>query len=281
MTTSRDILSLYFLALGTLIAVGCSEPAGGDGGANQQGADLLLGEEPDGGRTVLDVRYALLGEPEEHDHDNADEANDGGEPVEMHDHAHDHGIEGLEHKHEHPVADDNHEGANHDPEDEHDHGDRADASDDDAGDVDHNRDHDDGNDGDHEHAAPAAESIEVVMVGIVGGVANPYSQTRPDFPFVKGEAVVFLADPAFVAEQGTEHQHAPGEECAFCAAHAADAAEAVAMVRFVDESGRPIKTDARELLGVKPGQTVVVTGVAKVLPGEVLGVDARGLYVRE
>ncbi|MAT68387.1 MAG: hypothetical protein CMJ58_02580 [Planctomycetaceae bacterium] len=280
--TKRLSICSALLALAAL--AGCNQPAGDSEQTKQLRTSLMLAEEPDGGQTVLDVRYALLGEPAEHDHehdhaageadhDHAEDVGDDEEEVETHDHEHDHGIEALEHEHEHPVADDDHSG------DDHDHDAAA------ADDHDHEHDHGDDEGDDHDHgdeAAPAGGSLEVVMVGIVGAVTNPYSQTQPDFPFVKGQATVFLSDPGFVAEQNTDaHQHAPGEECAFCEAHAADAADAVALVRFVDDAGKPIKIDARDLLGLKPGQTLVVKGVAKAEAGDMLIVDATGAYIRE
>jgi hypothetical protein len=73
----------------------------------------------------------------------------------------------------------------------------------------------------HDHVFPT-EAKEVAMVGQVGGLANPWEETQPEFPFSTHYAVFFLADPQAVAEHAEEgHVHAPGEECAFCAAHAA------------------------------------------------------------
>ena len=264
---ARFALLALFPAL-ALVAGGCSKPAGLDSQAlADHKARLVLAEEPDGGQTVLDVRYALLGEPasEGHDHGYSEEVADDEEDAAADDLDHAHGDE-----------------ADHDHADEHDH-DHADHdhADHDHGDDDH-ADHDHADHAEHAHAAASDKTLQVTMVGLVGGVTNPYKQAQPDFPFVKGQSTIFLADPAFVAEQAAEgHQHAPGEECAFCEAHAADAADAVAMVRLVDKAGKPIPVDARDLIAVKPGQTVVVTGTAKVQAGGVLVVDATGLYVRE
>jgi hypothetical protein len=120
-----------------------------------------------------------------------------------------------------------------------------------------------------------------VMVGSVGGVPNPTDQSHPDFPFAKGKAVFFLADPEAVAEmEEHEHKHAPGEECAFCAAHAAESAHLIAVVQFADENGKPLNIDVRDLFDLKVKETVVVKGKAKVAPGGMLTVDATGLYVR-
>ena len=52
------------------------------------------------------------------------------------------------------------------------------------------------------------------------------------------------------------------------------------MVKFVDENGKSVETDARELLGVKELQTVVVTGKAQRDDAGNLTVLASGLFVR-
>jgi hypothetical protein len=123
--------------------------------------------------------------------------------------------------------------------------------------------------------------MDVVLVGVVGGVPNPFEQASPEFPFTKHQAMFFLADPEAVAElEEHGHQHAPGEECAFCLANAADASELIAAVQFVDERGKVLPIDARDLFDLKAKETVVVKGSAKVVPGGILTVNATGLYVR-
>jgi len=120
------------------------------------------------------------------------------------------------------------------------------------------------------------------MVGNVGGLANPWGEVQPDFPFAKSEAVLFLADPQGVVEnEAAGHAHAPGEECAFCAAHAADKADMLALVRLVDENGKVLPMDIRQLFDVKEKDMVVVCGKAHVTAGGILVVDAQGLYIRK
>ncbi len=137
----------------------------------------------------------------------------------------------------------------------------------------------------HEHAHEAVtkttEAIEVVLVGKIGGLANPWQETQPDFPFATNQAAFFLSDPQAVVEnEESGHSHAPGEECAFCEAHAADNSELLAMVRFVDEKGGVLRMDVRELFEVSANDTVVVRGSARVVAGGMMVVDATGLYVR-
>ena len=134
---------------------------------------------------------------------------------------------------------------------------------------------------DHEHVFPT-EAQEVAMVGQVGGLANPWEETQPEFPFSTHYAVFFLADPQAIAEHADAgHVHAPGEECAFCAAHAEENSELFAMVRLVDDGGKVIPIDVREMFDVKENDTVVIKGSAQIVEGGMLVVKASGVYVRK
>jgi hypothetical protein len=260
-----------FFALAWLALAGCGQPALDPAVVAEHRTKLTLAEEPDDAQTVLDVRNTMMGTTEEvHDHDHAD---------------HDHGDE--EHAdHDHGDVDAAKSDANGPDEkaakeDDHDH------AEDDHADHDHaDHDHDDG-DHDHAHAdhdhdkKPVIEEMDVVMVGTVGGVPNPSTQSHPEFPFAKRQAVFFLADPEAAAEyEEHAHQHAPGEECAFCSANAAEAGHMVAVVQFSNKDGKPLAADVRDLFDLKEKDTVVVKGKAKLAPGGMLTVDATGLYVR-
>ncbi len=243
---------LATLGLLMLVTAGCNQSLAID--AKTLAAHrtrLVLAEEPDGVQTVADVRLALLGESdanhEDHDHDHD------GDGIQDHEPA-DHDAADAHDDHEEDGEED-HEGHDHDAHahDEHDH---------------------------HAHAH-AAESLDVVMVGHIGGLANPWAEVQPEFPFAKTRAVFFLADPQAIVENAESgHSHAPGEECAFCAAHAEDHADMLAMVQFVDEKGNVLPMDVRTLFDVKENDTVVVSGKAHVTAGGILVVDAQGLYLR-
>lgn len=132
-----------------------------------------------------------------------------------------------------------------------------------------------------EDAEKRPKEIEVVVVGLVGGTPNPSEQSQPEFPFVKNRAMFFLADPEAVAEHDEHaHHHAPGEECAFCKAHADDMAHALAAIQFKDQSGKVPAVDVRQLFDLEEQDAVVVRGVARLAEGGSLVVDATGLYVR-
>jgi hypothetical protein len=134
---------------------------------------------------------------------------------------------------------------------------------------------------DHEHVFPT-EAKEVAMVGQIGGLANPWEETQPEFPFSTNFAVFFLADPQAVAENAEAgHVHAPGEECAFCAAHAEENSEQFAMIRLLDDNGKLIPIDVREMFDLTDNDTVVVKGFAQIVEGGMLVVKATGIYIRK
>ncbi len=294
---SRTVISATFVSFGLLlITVGCGDAPKMD--AEQVAAyrtKFTLADEPDGIQTVADVRLTLLGEsavPHDHDGDgkpdHSPEEHDALADADKDDaHHSDHDDSDGEHAH-HDEDGDRHgdevaghdDGDDHEGHDEHAHHDKDgdDHSDETAG-HDEDADHDHkGDEHGHEHAHQAHE---VVMLGNIGGLANPWAESHRDYPFKKTEAIFFLADPeAFIENEEAGHKHAPGEECAFCAAHAADKADLLAIVRFVDEKGEVLQTDARELFDVKEHDMVVVSGEARITDGGILVVDARGLYVR-
>ncbi|MCH7752111.1 MAG: hypothetical protein IH898_08155, partial [Planctomycetes bacterium] len=137
----------------------------------------------------------------------------------------------------------------------------------------------------HEHEEVAeiepTEPIDVLMVGTIGGLANPWEETQPDYPFTKNQASFFLADPGAIAElEASGHVHAPGEECAFCDAHAADGSALLAMVRFLDKNGQVLPIGVPQMFDVKERDTVVIQGTARIVAGGMMVVDATGIYVR-
>jgi hypothetical protein len=256
-----------------VVSVGCDMPDSAVSPAvvAEHRGRLTLAEEPDGVQTVLDVREALLGESVAahdehagHDHDeHADDEHAG------HDHDEHADEEHAGHDHD-EHADDEHAGHDHD---EH-------ADDEHAG-----HDHEDSHEHAHQHEevveVEQAGPIDVLMVGTIGGLANPWEETQPNFPFAKNQASFFLADPGAVAElEASGHVHAPGEECAFCAAHAADGSSMLAMVQFADENGDILPIGIPQMFDVKEQDTVVIQGKARIVAGGMMIVDATGIYVR-
>lgn len=111
---------------------------------------------------------------------------------------------------------------------------------------------------------------DVVLVGRIGGSVNPW---------IEGRAAFSIVDQSLKACSDI-----PGDECKIpwdycCETHKLPAS--TAFVKFVDDEGRPLKADARELLSLKELQTVVVRGKAKRDEAGNLTVLANGLFVRE
>ncbi|MEQ8210009.1 MAG: hypothetical protein RH917_09275 [Lacipirellulaceae bacterium] len=235
-------LTAVFTTASFFLMAGCTEPAGmSTADLKKYRTSFTLSEDPEGAMSVLDVREALTGEPLEEDH------NHDAEEAEHDEEGHDH--EDADHDHE-----------------EHDH-------------ADHDRH---GHDG-HDHHAHAVEGgKEIVLVGSVGGLANPWKETEPAFPFSKEHAVLYVVDSAELQEyEAHEHNHAPGEECAFCAAHAGDQSKLMARVEFKGKDGKLLTVPTQKLFELKEKETVVVKGTARIAPGGTLVVEADGLYVRK
>jgi hypothetical protein len=243
-----------FLLLATCVAfVGCGKTSADPVLVAKHKEKFALAEEPEAVQTVFEVREVLLGHTEEdHDHE-AEEHSHEGETAEEH----------AAHSHEGETAEE-HAAHDHEGETAEEHAAHA-----------HDHEHD------HEHVFPTEEK-EVAMVGQIGGLANPWEETQPEFPFSTNFAVFFLADPQAVAENAEAgHVHAPGEECAFCAAHAEENSEQFAMVRLLDEKGKIIPIDVREMFDIADNDTVVVKGSAQIVEGGMLVVKATGIYVRK
>ena len=116
--------------------------------------------------------------------------------------------------------------------------------------------------------AAAKDQDEVTVVGRIGGSVDPW---------VKGMAAFTIVDPSKRACSDI-----PGDECEtpwdYCCETLTGA---TALVKFVDEDGRVVKTDARELLKLKELQTVVVRGKAQRGAEGNLVILATGLHVRK
>lgn len=116
---------------------------------------------------------------------------------------------------------------------------------------------------------------EVVLVGQIGGVANPWTP---------GKAAFILADPIMLSEiksSGADHV-CNDPSCKFCARQKVNQLkEGLAAVEFQDHRGQVLPMDARNLFEVSEKQVVVVCGKAHVNDLGCLVVAANGLYVRQ
>jgi len=108
---------------------------------------------------------------------------------------------------------------------------------------------------------------DVVVVGQIGGVTDPWSPGLANF---------VIADPIAVIEG---EGHPESCDCPFCK-KSAEQAEGLALVQFLDEQGEVLRVDAQKLFDLEEDQMVVVRGRARMDELGHLVVAARGLYVR-
>ncbi len=96
----------------------------------------------------------------------------------------------------------------------------------------------------------AKDQQDLLVVGRIGGKKNPW---------IKGVAAFPIVDASLQScDQKGHNCPNPWDYCC-----SPNLAKAMVLVIFVDETGQPIKKDARELLGVKELDTVVVQGKAR------------------
>lgn len=110
----------------------------------------------------------------------------------------------------------------------------------------------------------AEDGDQVAVVGRVGGAEEP---------FVEGIAAFLITDEALKpCDDGCQ---IPWDYCC-----SPDLPSSKAMVKLVDDQSRTVETDARQLLGIKELQTVVVRGRAKRDDAGNLTLLADGVYIR-
>jgi hypothetical protein len=110
---------------------------------------------------------------------------------------------------------------------------------------------------------------DVVVVGRIGGRANPW---------VKGNAVFPIVDRSL-----RPCNEIPGDACKtpwdYCCE--TNVPKATVLVMFVDDKGKIVKQDPRELFKVKELSTVVVQGKAKRDKAGNVTVLASGIHIRD
>lgn len=123
-------------------------------------------------------------------------------------------------------------------------------------------------------AVPVGEAREtaqdeqaVTLVGTIGGSTEP---------FVDGLAAFTIVDPKVPYCAADEGCPTPWDYC--CTQDQVKAN--IATVKVVDQSGNPVATDARSLLGVRELATVVVQGTARRDDQGNLTVAADQVFVR-
>lgn len=98
----------------------------------------------------------------------------------------------------------------------------------------------------------AEDGVPLVLVGRVGGSANPWIEGRAAF-------MVLDASMSVVAEgeESAEGELCTGDCCA------TERLACTTLVKVVDASGQVVPVDTRKLLGLKESDMVVVEGTAK------------------
>ncbi len=115
----------------------------------------------------------------------------------------------------------------------------------------------------------AKDGEPVVVVGRIGGAANPWIEGRAAFTLLD-------ASMAIVAE-GADNEE--GEICLDdCCAE--ERGKCTTLVKVVDGDGKLVAADSRQLLGVSADDTVVVSGAASKDASRKFTVLAQGVFVR-
>jgi hypothetical protein len=119
---------------------------------------------------------------------------------------------------------------------------------------------------------------DVVIVGRVGGLSQPtWDPEQAAFMM----ADLSLSEPE--AEDSATYDPAPAHDadnCPFCRAKKKKELAGLALVQIVDVGGRVPAVDARQLLGLSDGDTIVVPGQAHIDKLGALVVRSSGIYVR-
>lgn len=115
----------------------------------------------------------------------------------------------------------------------------------------------------------AKDDQAIAVVGRIGGSKQPW---------IEGLAAFSLVDRSLTPCNEIEGDTCPTPWDYCCAA---ELPQATVLVKFVDDSGRIVREDARQLLGVEALQHVVVTGKALRDEAGNVSIAASGIYIVE
>jgi hypothetical protein len=115
----------------------------------------------------------------------------------------------------------------------------------------------------------AKNGEEVIVVGRIGGRANPW---------IKGAAAFSIVDSSLKS-----CDQIPGDNCPtpwdYCCE--SDLGKSTLLITFVDDAGKIVKQDSRELLALKELQTIVVTGKVKRDKANNVTILASKIFVKK
>jgi hypothetical protein len=115
----------------------------------------------------------------------------------------------------------------------------------------------------------AIDGAPLTVVGRIGGTVSPWVNGRAAFTLLDASLVV-VAEGA----DNEEGEICTGDCCA------AERAHATMLVKIVDDHGRVLKVDSRELLGIAENDMVVACGKAKKDKNGNLALIADAVFVR-
>ena len=115
----------------------------------------------------------------------------------------------------------------------------------------------------------AENGAPLVLVGRVGGTAKPWVEGRAAFTLLDASMSIVAE-----GEDSGEAEVCMGDCCA------TERMSCTTLVKVVDEQGKLVPVDSRELLGLKESDMVVVTGTAKKDQSGNFTMLANGVYVR-
>jgi len=115
----------------------------------------------------------------------------------------------------------------------------------------------------------AQDGAPIVVVGRIGGAANPWIEGRAAFTLIDASMAMVSE-----GEDDEEGELCTGDCCA------TERAVCTTLVKVVDAAGKVIAADSRQLLGLTADDTVVVRGKASKDASGNFAVLAEGVYVR-
>jgi len=120
-------------------------------------------------------------------------------------------------------------------------------------------------------ARESAEDGEpLVLVGRIGGAANPWIDGRAAFTLLDASMSVVAE-----GEDDGDGELCMGDCCA------TERLDCTTLVKIVDEQGKLVPVDSRKLLGLSEADMVVLKGTAKKDKSGNFVMLARGVYVRK
>ncbi len=120
----------------------------------------------------------------------------------------------------------------------------------------------------------ARESAEdgkpLVLVGRIGGTANPWIEGRAAFTLLDASMSVVAE-----GEDSEENELCMGDCCA------TERLDCTTLVKIVDSQGKLVAVDSRKLLGLKESDMVVLQGTAKKDKNGNFVMLAKSIYIRK